>query len=602
MALSLTHALERPIKNARFSLPFEWRDTAGALTNPTSPDTEFSTDGGATFTDCAEEVSPTGGHGYVTLSGAETNAAVVQVQAKGTGVLTATASVHPADLAVVATGTATAGAASTVTLQVGSSAVDDYYTGMYVRTTSGTGGGGVGGAANQARKIVSYVGSTRVATITPAWETQPGADTTYDLLATDEWVQGMYERIMLALPTAAPDAATGLPVSNAGGLDLDAMAADVAGLDGAAMRGTDSAALASAWTATRAGYVDNLNVGGNVASSAEVTAIQNNTRAVRVVPPVLERPDSGSTAFRIELLLYDETGGMEAPDAAPTISVVNQAGTSRDVNLDSTTMSLVSTGRYRSTYGVASDHAIEELIVAFSVIEGGATRIFANPVQVVDTSAVDFTAADRTKLELLATDYTTARAAKIDNLDVAVSSRGTSTFAGGAVASVTGDVAGKVVGGGVTALTGTGVRAVDASGNALATAAVCTETRLAELDAANLPTTTDAILADTGTDGVVVASLAANSITAAALAADAGVEIGNAVVAINLLTGAVDYHAVAHNTATVGALLSAMRMILAGAMTAPSATSKAFAEPDDTPGVTQTHAADYTTRSALVRT
>ena len=446
-------------------------------------------------------------------------------------------------------------------------------------------------------------------------------------------------RAILALPAAAPDAATGLPVSDAGGLDLDTLLArldatvgsrgtadpgdqmdlvnapngtaitaiqanlatsanqttilnrlggwagtgvntvlgafkaalskaatiptDIGGTFdpatdsteairdtaplGTAMRGTDDAALASAWTGTRAGYLDNLNVGGNVASSAEVTAIQNNTRAVRVVPPVLERPDAGSTAYRIELLLYDETGGMEAPDAAPTISVVNQAGTSRDVSLDATTMTLVSTGRYRSTYTVASDHAIEELVVAFSVIEGGATRIFANPSYVVDTTAVDFTAADRTKLELLATDYTTARAAKIDNLDVAVSSRGTSTYAGGAVASVTA---------GVT-------------------------------------------LAD---GAITAAKFAAGAIDAAALAADAGVEIGNAVVAINLLTGAVDYHAVAHNTATVGALLSAVRMIVAGTMTAPSATSKAFAEPDGTAGVTQVHAADYTTRNALTRT
>src|SRR3990167_7538527 len=431
---------------------------------------------------------------------------------------------------------------------------------------------------------------------------------------------------LTALPNAAADAAGGLPISDTGGLDMDGLSTFNPAVDVVAsvtlvdttttntdMRGTNDAALASAWTGTRAGYLDNLNVGGNVASSAEVTAIQNNTRAVRVVPPVLERPDSGSTVFRVELLLYDETGGMEAPDAAPTISVVNQAGTSRDANLDATTMSLISTGRYRSTYTVASDHAIEELIVAFSVIEGGATRIFANPVQTVDTTAVDFTADDRTKLELLATDYTTARAAKLDNLDVAVSSRGTSTYAGGAVASVSGnvsgsvgsvagDVAGKVLGGGAGVMSAAGVRAVDASGNAVATAGVCTELRLAELDAANLPTTTDSILADTGTDGVVVASLAANSITAAALAADAGVELGNAVVAINLLAGAVDYHAVAHNTATVGALLAAMRMILAGTMTAPSAVSKAFAEPDGTSGVTQPHAADYTTRGALVRT
>jgi hypothetical protein len=41
----------------------------------------------------------------------------------------------------------------------------------------------------------------------------------------------------------------------------------------------------------------------------------------------------------------------------------------------------------------------------------------------------------------------------------------------GAVGSVTGDVGGKVLGGGAGTITGTGVRAVDASGNAIATAA-----------------------------------------------------------------------------------------------------------------------------------
>src|SRR5262249_48367884 len=148
-------------------------------------------------------------------------------------------------------------------------------------------------------------------------------------------------------------------------------------------------------------YLDNLNVGGNVASSAEVTAIQNNTRVVRVVPDVFERPDSSSTVFRIELLIYDEIGNMEAPDSAPTISVVNNAGTSRHSNPDATTMTLVSTGRYRSTYTIDTNHALEELIFAFSVVEGGATRIYANGSQVVDTTAVDFTSTDRTKLQAL---------------------------------------------------------------------------------------------------------------------------------------------------------------------------------------------------------
>lgn len=153
------------------------------------------------------------------------------------------------------------------------------------------------------------------------------------------------------------------------------------------------------WTGARAVYLDNLNVGGNVASSAEVTSIQNNTRVVRVVPEVIERPDSGTTTYRIELLLYDDVGNMEAPDSAPTIALVNQAGTDRSSRLDSTTMALVSTGRYRAIYTADVADTLEQLVWAFSVVEGGATRIYGNTSVIVDTSAVDFTAADRTKLD-----------------------------------------------------------------------------------------------------------------------------------------------------------------------------------------------------------
>lgn len=195
----------------------------------------------------------------------------------------------------------------------------------------------------------------------------------------------------------------------------------------ASINGEADTALADAGvTGTRMGYLDKLNITGNVAGSAEVTAIQNNTRVVRVVPMTFERPDTGTTVFRIEVLLYDETGNMEAPDSAPTIGVVNQSGTSRDANLDNTTMSLVSTGRYRSTYTMDTAHALEQLIFAFSVVEGGATRTYANTGQVVDTTAVDFTAADRTKLDTLHDSrLTSSRATALDNLDALISSRAT---------------------------------------------------------------------------------------------------------------------------------------------------------------------------------
>lgn len=148
--------------------------------------------------------------------------------------------------------------------------------------------------------------------------------------------------------------------------------------------------------------VDKLGgVSGQVASQSEVTAIQNNTRVVRVVPEMIERPDSGTQTYRVELLLYDDTGNMEAPDSAPTIALVNQAGTDRSSRLDSTTMSLVATGRYRAIYTADAADALEQLVWTFSVIEGGATRVYGNQSLIVDTTAVDFTSADRTKLDAL---------------------------------------------------------------------------------------------------------------------------------------------------------------------------------------------------------
>lgn len=179
-------------------------------------------------------------------------------------------------------------------------------------------------------------------------------------------------------------------------------------------------------TATRAALLDKLNITGNVAGSQEVLAIQNNTRVVRSVPAVIERPDSGTQTYRIELLLYDDVGNMEAPDSAPTIELVNQAGTDRSARLDSATMALVETGRYRAIYTASVGDALEQLKWTFSVVEGGATRKYGNDSLIVDTTAVDFTAADRAKLDTLHdTRLTAARAANLDNLDATVSTRAT---------------------------------------------------------------------------------------------------------------------------------------------------------------------------------
>ena len=82
---------------------------------------------------------------------------------------TATSSVPKVTYAL--TGTAQAGASTTITLASTASAVDDFYNGLTVYITDHTGIG-------QSRTITDYVGSTKVATVS-AWSVNPDATSDY---------------------------------------------------------------------------------------------------------------------------------------------------------------------------------------------------------------------------------------------------------------------------------------------------------------------------------------------------------------------------------------------------------------------------------------
>ncbi|MCH1601021.1 MAG: hypothetical protein L7S70_11695 [Pseudomonadales bacterium] len=87
------------------------------------------------------------------------------------------------------TGTAQAGGADTITLKSSSSfTVDDQPNGMYIELTSGTGSG-------QKRHIEDYVGSTKVATVNAAWDTQPDATTHYAIKAFNSAAVGDYASV-----------------------------------------------------------------------------------------------------------------------------------------------------------------------------------------------------------------------------------------------------------------------------------------------------------------------------------------------------------------------------------------------------------------------
>ena len=79
---------------------------------------------------------------------------------------------------VVATGTAQAGTATTITLNAGALATNDIFVSNIITITSGTGAG-------QSRTIVDYVGSTKVATVDKAWVTNPGATSVFDIYASN---------------------------------------------------------------------------------------------------------------------------------------------------------------------------------------------------------------------------------------------------------------------------------------------------------------------------------------------------------------------------------------------------------------------------------
>jgi hypothetical protein len=76
----------------------------------------------------------------------------------------------------IRSGTAQAGATGSITLDSGASATNQYYKYATVLLTGGT-------AAGQYAFITDYNGTTKVATITPAWRTNPDVTTTFAVLA-----------------------------------------------------------------------------------------------------------------------------------------------------------------------------------------------------------------------------------------------------------------------------------------------------------------------------------------------------------------------------------------------------------------------------------
>jgi len=115
-------------------------------------------------------------------------------------------------------GIAAAGGASSITFDSTGSTTNDVYNGNYIHISSGTGAG-------QTRLVTAYVGSTKVATVAPAWTTQPSTDSVYDVIP-----GGQVRALDAAGNAVATDAKQGTPAALAGGTaTLAGMLASMAG-------------------------------------------------------------------------------------------------------------------------------------------------------------------------------------------------------------------------------------------------------------------------------------------------------------------------------------------------------------------------------------
>lgn len=172
-------------------------------------------------------------------------------------------------------GLAAAGAASTITLNSGASAVDSTYNGQWVFIRAGTG-------SDQARMVTGYVGSTKVATVSHAWQTNPDSTSVYSMLPSAR-VQGVEGNV-----TGSVGSVTGLTASN-----LDATISSratptnitagtittVTNLTNAPTAGDLTATMKTSVTTAASAATPSLSAAGNTAVWAEVmtgttTAVQ----------------------------------------------------------------------------------------------------------------------------------------------------------------------------------------------------------------------------------------------------------------------------------------------------------------------------------------
>lgn len=209
----------------------------------------------------------------------------------------------------IRSGTAQAGAATTITLDASASAVDDFYNNCLIVITGGTGAG-------QSRFITDYVGATKVATV-GTWATNPGATSVFVIVPFDA-IPGASAPTAAQVADAVWDEATaGHTTAGTFGeqckTDIDAILADT-GTDGVVVASLNAGSITAAAVATGAIDADALaaDAANEIADAlldraAGVETGMTMRQALRVITAALAGKLSGAATTTITIRDVNDT-------------------------------------------------------------------------------------------------------------------------------------------------------------------------------------------------------------------------------------------------------------------------------------------------------
>jgi hypothetical protein len=157
-----------------------------------------------------------------------------------------------------------------------------------------------------------------------------------------------------------------------------------------------STALSTAnWTNARAGYLDNLNVGGKVASHADILAI-NQSASKHLLVVTVGQYEPGET-YTVEVRTFSASDGTAVDaDSTPTLTATGQVSGNLSANLSAATHP--ATGVYRWTYTPGASPTLEQIRMDASATINSATFTLSAYTQTVDEATAVFTATDQAHL------------------------------------------------------------------------------------------------------------------------------------------------------------------------------------------------------------